>query len=84
MCHRPGSTCNAIGAAIKANLSSVPEGCDWTYHWRRWPASGMSGSRVTLVEEVVDSVRPLKSPILAFFSARMGCCPALSACRRGA
>ena len=41
----------------------------------------MSGSAVTLVDEVVDSVRPLKSPILAFFSPRMGCCPALTACR---
>ncbi len=50
------------------------------YQWRRWPASGTSGSIVMVVCETVESVRPLNSPTLAFLSARTECTPLLKLC----
>ena len=58
----------------------VSGGPQLTHQCRRAPASWMSGSMATLEEETVDSVRPLKSPTRAPFTARMGCSPSLKFC----
>ena len=55
----------------------------WCAHQCRMaPASGMSGSTVITVALMVDSVRPLKSPMRAFLTASTGCPPPAVSCAR--